>query len=252
MVYARYGRTGVAMIAEYATRIGVAASREEIVALAQTLAEIPHGHPIEHLLRESPDFRRVDALADALLNPREVAYSVPELMTWLDDAGWQLSRWYRQAPYLASCGTIASTPHGERLAALPVEHQYEAMELFRGTFTTHSVVSGAAASTPTSDDPLRIGDWRELVPLRVPGALTITERTPPGAAAILLNEEHTFTDLVLPIDQREKALVDTIDGERAIGELTFPDEATRAFFQRLWRWDQVVFDGSRTSNATAL
>ena len=71
MVYAPYGRAGVSMMQEYARRLDIGTSEEEIRDLGGTLKEIPRDHPIGPLLRGAPDFRRLDALADALLNPRE-------------------------------------------------------------------------------------------------------------------------------------------------------------------------------------
>ena len=78
MVYAAYGRTGIYMLQEYCRRLGIAASEGEIEDLAAALKELPHGHPLDHLLRESPDFRHPRALADALLNPRDRAFTVPQ------------------------------------------------------------------------------------------------------------------------------------------------------------------------------
>jgi hypothetical protein len=59
----------------------------------------------------------------------------------------------------------------------------------------------------------------------------------------------------MPIDSTEKRLFDAIDGNRCIGDLfesTSPSsqgkmqlEVARAFFERLWWYDQVVFDVSR-------
>jgi hypothetical protein len=69
-----------------------------------------------------------------------------------------------------------------------------------------------------------------------------------GAAAVLINRGHTYTDLYLPIDAREKQLLDAIDGERTLGEIGRGCgnlDVVRGLFERLWWYDQVVFDGSR-------
>ena len=81
----------------------------------------------------------------------------------------------------------------------------------------------------------------------MPDTLCVQERLPPGAAAVLINRAHTDTDIYLPIDAREKRLVDAIDGERSIGEIAGDEQrdVCRALFERLWWHDQVVFDGSR-------
>ena len=84
--------------------------------------------------------RTADALADALLNPRDRSYSVPQLFDFIERNGLTFERWYRQAPYLPQCGAIAATPHATRLAALSEREQYAAMELWRGTLASHSVI----------------------------------------------------------------------------------------------------------------
>ena len=78
------------------------------------------------------------------------------------------------------------------------------------------------------------------------------------AAAVLINQSHTFKDLILPIDSAEKRLFDTIDGTRSIGEIISASaksgsrrkhrERARTLFERLWQYDQVVFDASDGSN----
>ena len=81
----------------------------------------------------------------------------------------------------------------------------------------------------------------------VPDTLCVQERLPPAAAAVLINRAHTYTDIYLPIDAREKRLVDAIDGERSIGEIAGDEHHDLRWtpFQRLWWHDQVVFDSSR-------
>jgi hypothetical protein len=98
--------------------------------------------------------------------------------------------------------------------------------------------------------------WLGYVPIRLPETICVEERLPPGAAAVLINQTHTFRDLYLPITASEKRLFDPIDGKHSIGDimehaLQSPREAAsidaaRLLFERLWRYDQVVFDASRT------
>jgi hypothetical protein len=68
-----------------------------------------------------------------------------------------------------------------------------------------------------------------------------------GAAAVLINRNHISNDLYLPIDARPYRLFAAIDGGRTIAEICREEDdpsLARDFFQRLWRWDQVVFDTS--------
>jgi hypothetical protein len=84
--------------------------------------------------------------------------------------------------------------------------------------------------------------------------ICVQERLPAGASGVLINQTHTYKDLIMPIDATEKRMVDAIDGKRSIGDIakgTGPStrkgsslDLARAFFERLWWYDQVVFDGS--------
>jgi SAM-dependent methyltransferase len=246
MVYAPYGRAGVYMLQDYCRRLGIGSSAAEIDELATTLKALPPEHPIVPLLRTSPDFANKTGLADALLHPQDRAYSVPQLLSLLHRVDLTFARWVRQAPYLPWCGALASAPHHAKLVELPAEEQYAAIELFRGTMVRHSVIAYR------TDRPEESGlvdfdgdDWLRYTPVRLPDTIAVKERLPPGASAVLINRNHNYTDLYLPIDPPREQFLSIIDGERTIGEICRArgDESlARTFFQELYRWDQVVFD----------
>jgi SAM-dependent methyltransferase len=256
MVYAPYGRTGIYMLQEFRRRIGIHANDEGIRDLIAALTALPSGHPLENLLREAPDFRQEAALADALLNPQDRSYSVPQLFDLIEKAGLTFGRWLKQAPYTPHCGVVAKIPQASRLAQLSFAEQYAAVELFRGTMVRHSVVVYRNDSPGGPQLISFAGDaWLGYVPLRMPDTISVQERLPPGAASVLINQTHAYRDLIMPIDSTEKRLFDAIDGNCSIGsivERTLPSPQTksqldmaRTFFEKLWWYDQVVFDASR-------
>jgi hypothetical protein len=256
MVYAPYGRAGIYMLQDFCRRVGIQATDDGIRDLVVALRALPPGHPLANLLRDAPDFRHEAAIADALLHPQDRAYSVPQLMDFIVRGGLTFGRWVKQAPYSPHCGTIGAIPHASRIAQLPVAEQCAAVELFRGTMVRHSVV---VYRDDIPAGPRQVGfsgdDWLGYVPIRLPETISVEERLPAGAAAVLINRSHTYTDLFLPIDAQEKTLFDAIDGERTIAEIADGTRAERsadpwregalAFFERLWWYDQVVFDASR-------
>lgn len=256
MVYAPYGRAGVIMIQEYCRRLGIGHSEDEIQDLATTLLSLPHDHPLARLLGESPDFRRKDGLADALLNPQDRAYTVPQLFDFIERCGLTFGRWVHQAPYLPQCGALAATPHGSRLPQLPQAEQYAAVELFRGTMVRHSQVVYRDDRPGDSQSVRFDGDrWLGYVPIRLPRTISVQQRLLSGAIAVLINQDHTCPDLVLPIGAEGTLLFEAIDGEHNIGEIIRSHHSdrvhARAFFERLWRFDQVVFDISAVRRGTA-
>jgi len=249
MVYAPYGRAGVYMIQSYCRLLGVGRTDTEIRDLAASLKALPQDHPLTPLLRKSPDFATSAGFADALLHPQDRSYSVPQLMNFLGRADMAFGRWVRQAPYLPMCGALAATPHNAKLLGLTTEAQYAAVELFRGTMVRHSAVAyrkdrpEKAASVDFDGDA-----WLGYVPIRLYDTLVVRDRLPSGAAAVLINRNHTYTDLYLPIDAHQERLLEAIDGERTIAEICRdPGDRSlaRAFFQQLWHWDQVVFNTSK-------
>jgi len=137
MVYAPYGRAGVYMIQEYCRRLGLGSSQEELTDLISVVQQLPEFHPLLEEQRGSRLFHNHPMTADELLNPRDRAYSVPQLFDFIEGNGLRLTRFYRQAAYLPQCGSIAATAHAERLATLPEREQYAEMELWRGRMKNH-------------------------------------------------------------------------------------------------------------------
>lgn len=179
MVYAPYGRAGIYMIQEYCRRLGVGGNHAEILDLAAVLGMLPRDHPLSHVLRASPDFEHPHGLADALLNPRDRAYSVPQLFDFIERNGLSFGRWYLQAPYLPRCGDVAKTPHGPRLARLPAPEACAAVELLRGTLMRpqRHRVSGRPSK------PSLVGPFRRRRLAHGRAAATASHSLPPRTAA---------------------------------------------------------------------
>jgi hypothetical protein len=79
----------------------------------------------------------------------------------------------------------------------------------------------------------------------MPDTICVQEKLPPGAAAVLINRKHSYTDLYLPINAQQKQIFDAIDGRRTVRELVHGSASAdmeRIFFERLWWMDQIVFD----------
>jgi SAM-dependent methyltransferase len=257
MVYAAYGRAGVTMLQEYCRRLGIGHTDQEIRDLAQALTTLPHNHPLAHLLAESPDFKTRAGLADALLNPQDRAYTVSQAFDLIGESGLVFHRWVRQAPYLPQCSRLTSTPHAPRLAQLPLKEQYAALELFRGNMLRHSLILYRKDRAGDPCLPRFDGDdWPGYTPLRLPETASLRQRLPAGAVAALLNRNHNDPDLLLFVDSAELQLVEAIDGRRTIAEIiehvasSHPGahpahDQARSLFQRLWWYDQVVFDMTR-------
>jgi SAM-dependent methyltransferase len=252
MVYAPYGRAGITMMQDYCRLLGMGVHDGELRDLGEAVQALPSDHPIAGVLKRAKDFAQADALADALLNPQDRAYSVPQLYDWLERCGLKFGRWYEQAPYLPRCGAIARMPHAARLDALPERAQHAATELWRGTMDRHGFIA-YRDDTEREAQPITFEGraWRSFVPVRIPWTLTIKDRAPAGVAAVLINPSHAYPDLALFIDAAQERLLAAIDGARSVAEILhgvggpIGDEQGREFFARLWEHDLIVFDAKR-------
>ena len=262
MVYATYGRTGIYMLQEFCRRTGIRATDEGIRDLIAALRMLPAGHPLENLLRQAPDFQEETALADALLHPQDHAYSVPQFFDFIQRGQMKFGRWVRQAPYSSSCGVMAHLPEATRITGLPLVEQYVIAELFRGTMVRHSAIvyrDDQSASVPPIGFTGNV--WLQYVPIRMSETICLQERLPRGADAVLINQTHSYKDLFMVLNHAEKRLFDAIDGHRTIGEILATSlprekqsglEMSRAFFERLWSHDQVVFDASARQDSASV
>ena len=260
MVYAPYGRTGIYMLQEFCRRVAIRPLEGDIPDLVEVLRSLPGEHPLQKLLTHAPDFQNQAALADALLHPRDRAFSVPQLFDFLERGGLTFGRWVRQAPYCIHCGAAANIPQGNRIQRLIPADQYAVVELFRGTMVRHSFV--AYRNDPEASHrgiDFSRDAWLGYIPIRLAETVCVQDRLPSGVAAVLINTGHTYKDLLLTVNSKEKAWLDAIDGVRSIGEIVekslqrTPEtdvlDAARALFERLWWYDQVVFDASRATAA---
>ena len=251
MVYAPYGRAGIYLLQEFCRHLGIHPTDPEIKDLLVALRALPEGHALQTLLAQAPDFRDEAALADALLNPKDRAYSVPQLFDLIEGSGLRFGRWLRQAPYSVNCGVLARIPQAARIARLPSKEQYAAIELFRGTMARHSLV--AYRDDCTTNLQLFNADWLNYIPIRLPDTMCIQDqsvqgRLPAGKVAVLLNRTHTYRDILLLISAAEKRIFEAIDGRRSVSEILEQSTSSaidlasaRAFFEKLWSHDQVVF-----------
>jgi hypothetical protein len=135
-----------------------------------------------------------------------------------------------------------------------------AVELFRGTMLRHSLIAYRDDGAGENGLPrFDAGDWPAYTPLRLPETVAIQKRLPPGAVALLINPAHSDPDLVLPVDANEMRFINAIDGRRTIGEIIYRVTLSRgsgrarlraqarSLIERLWWYNQVVFDASPKS-----
>ena len=135
-------------------------------------------------------------------------------------AGLEFGRWVRQAAYLPQCGALASSPH-QRAADAPARaravRRGGAVPRHDGAAQRRGLPARPAASPRRRTSTARPGSTTCRV--RLPDTVVVQERLPPGAAAVLINKTHTYSDIYLPISAAQKRMFDAIDGQRTIAQI---------------------------------
>jgi SAM-dependent methyltransferase len=246
MVYGRYGRLGVYMLQSYCRQLGLQPTPTDLSELQAVLQQLPSDHPLVSYAQRRDDFQSLNGLADVLLNPRDRAFTVPELLDWLPRCGMNFQRWFYQAYYLPQCSTLSDAPHLTRLLKLSPDAQYAAMELFRGHLDKHSFIC-CRDDRPAESWQVSLDDaeWATWIPIPQPtlGAYSVNDR--PGTVAKIVCSAHEFPLRELHLTSQHFALLQLMDGKRTLGEIAAASgradmaEQTRRLFKDLWDFDQI-------------
>lgn len=215
MVYAPHGRTGVYMVQE-ALRLLAPASqppRERVEVAKRLWRQLPD----TNWLRRNPwitdHVKGGDAgIYDLLLNPRDIAFTVPKLAGMVAAAGLEIRCLVE--PFRYDPDSFLTDPRlRERTAGLdPVQRAAlaEATSGNMGIHIAYCVRAGQAAPAPAWDDPDSVPVLRELDGPKL--AATI-----PADGVLRIAFDGLTVPVALP--RLAQAILARVDGQRSIGAI---------------------------------
>jgi SAM-dependent methyltransferase len=215
MVYAPHGRTGVYMMQYVLRRL---ASPEEspqqrLDVARRVMKHLPDTQWLRHNRNFDDHINGGDAgLYDLLLNPRDRAYTVPELSALLDEAGLRVTCWvepirYDPAPLLPDPKLRA------RLDAMDSTERAALAEALAGNMAVHILYCVRASDPPHRPDPS--ADTAVPVCREIEGETLVRGIRPDGTLPV------NFDGLRIPIalPPLASAILPLIDGQRSVGEI---------------------------------
>lgn len=240
MVYAPHGRTGVYMVQD-ALRLLAPPDRplaERLDAARRVMRALPESNWLRVNRNFADHLTGGDAgLYDLLLNPRDRAYTVPELFALLAGAGLAPTALmepirYDPATYLADPKLRA------RAAALPPAERAALAEALMANMSTHVVYCR------------RAGEPRESVDALDDAAVPVLRETPGENLAAALRPDGALTFLIdglrvpLALPALAAPILKAIDGTRTVGALAalLAERGTpEPAFRRAWRetWEKL-------------
>jgi hypothetical protein len=214
----------------------------------ELLKFVPSNHPLISTTGKLPHDLADDAgIVDMLLHPQDRAYSVPEIMEFVEAAGLIFFGWNDNALYCAD--RFLSGEMLERVLALPAAEQWAIIDNLAMLNDRHDFFVRKPQSTRflTRFDT---DDFLSYVPLVRAGtklagevnSLKVTRASPHG-------------EVMIPISRSEALLLEQADGNKSISEIlshpmfmrSEPEQRTkfaRVVFERMWRSGHLLFGRS--------
>jgi SAM-dependent methyltransferase len=230
MVYAPHGRTGVYMMQD-ALRLLAPPDRpapQRLDLARRTLRCLPRGAWLRHNRSVTDHLAGGDAgLHDLLLNPRDRAFTVPDLLALLSEAGLRPTCWleplrYDPDAYLPDPRLRAAA------AALSPEQRLALAEALSGTMSTHVVYVRRAA------EPVAPAD------LLAPAAIPVAREVPGEELARRVRSDGAYPfsgealEVAIPLPPGAAAILRLIDGRRDVAELGRLVTPRGIGFDRVW------------------
>jgi SAM-dependent methyltransferase len=245
MLYGKTGRAGVYLLQDILQRLGAGQNAEGLRMARELLKFVPSHHYLISTTGQLPKDLADDAgIVDMLLHPQDRAYSVPEIMEFIEAAGLIFFGWNDNALYCAD--RFLSGEMLERVLALPAAEQWAVVDNLTVLNSRHDFFVRKPQSTRffTRFDT---DDYLSYVP-RVRSGVKLAG----DVNSLILTRRSLDGEVITPISRSEALLLEKADGKKSIAEILSHSSFTRfepeqrtnfalAVFERMWRWGHLLF-----------
>lgn len=245
MLYGKTGRAGVYLLQDILRRLGAGQNAEGLKMARELLKFVPSHHYLISTTGKLPNDLADDAgIVDMLLHPQDRAYSVPEIMEFIEAAGLIFFGWSDNALYCAD--RFLSGEMLERVLALPPAEQWAVVDNLTVLNSRHDFFVRKPQSTRflTRFDT---DDYLSYVPLVRSGV-----KLAGNVNSLILTRASLEGEVITPISKSEALLLEQADGKKSILEIVShsmfmrfePEQRTgfaQAVFERMWRSGHLLF-----------
>jgi SAM-dependent methyltransferase len=128
MLYAKYGRIGVELLASVFRDLGLSQDDASVQLVKDIIAVLPDHHPVRNYFKVARDFTTDGVLVDTFLHGRQRSYTVEECIGLVASAGLAFQGWFHKTPYYPSEIVAPSSGFHSALAKLPDIKLWSVME----------------------------------------------------------------------------------------------------------------------------
>jgi SAM-dependent methyltransferase len=141
MLYAKYGRIGVDLLASVFHDLGLDQDDSSLQAVKETIPLLPADHPVRSYLKNSPDLNADTSVVDTFLHERHRCYTVTECIDLVTSAGLVFQELLFKSLYYPLEGYALPDRLLSALNGLPDVEIWSAMERLQALITSHNFVA---------------------------------------------------------------------------------------------------------------
>jgi SAM-dependent methyltransferase len=141
MVYGRYGRIGVDLLASVFSQLGLGQDDSSVKTVRETIAVLPPDHPVRSYLKFAWDLRSDAGVVDTFLHGRQRSYSVEECVDLVMSSGLVFQEWFFKSGYYPHEGFALPDTLSSALKAMPQIEAWSLMERLQSSTKCHFFVA---------------------------------------------------------------------------------------------------------------
>gem|GEM_PF-221588 len=239
MLYAKYGRIGVDMLASIFHDLGMGQDDSSVQLVKDTIPLLAADHPVRTFVKSSPDLDASTSVVDTFLHGRQRCYTVTECIDLVTSAGLVFQEWLFKTLYYPHDILALPDRLKSALNGLPDVEIWSLMERINALNSSHAFVA-CRPDRPTADYAVDFSSAEALGYIPVMRTLFRME----GDVVVMPHAR-------VPLSGIELLFIRFVDGRRSIREIaalvvTEPawqhgaaviEDLARKAFQNLWRLD---------------
>lgn len=239
MLYGRLGRSGIYPLQDAFRRMRILQSAEGVAIVRSIIRRLPPRHPGRWYFEHSQEIRSDAAVVDTFLHRQDVAYSVQELLDFVEANGLRFQGWLDSAIY--NIGS-ADQDWGSLERDISDRDRWSIIECFTMSMTNHLFL----ACRPERDKRSEIGfgadQWLAYFPVRHP-----LSRAATWEAGKFTRENYEFklsaAEAALFIDANGRRPASQLLEHKVLARMALNERKAlaRDFYERMWRHGHMLF-----------
>lgn len=239
MLYAKYGRIGVDMLASIFHDLGMGQDESSVQLVKDTIPLLAADHPVRTFAKNS-DLDASTSVVDTFLHGRQRCYTVPECIDLVTSAGLVFQEWLFKTLYYPHDILALPDRLKSALNGLPEVEIWSLMERINALNSSHAFVA-CRPDRPTADYTVDFSSAEAIS--YIPAVRTLFQME--GNIVVM---PHA----TVPLSPIELSFIRLVDGRRTIREIAalvathgtaqpgvadHIEDLARKAFQNLWRLD---------------